>query len=275
MKDSQSKNFSGGGGVKREQAGLLWRLLDSRTRRTVSAHLSLDELESLNDAYQDYRKHSPELRRRIENKTRLAARTGAPQFPALLCLLGFCILGAGMVLQLVTDPGMSINLRIQIFSPLFLGAVSPLALYFLPAYRIRFLFRFPKELPEVLYAVACFIGLLWTLTFIGRLDRSAVYHPSGWTLFFLCLGAASAPLLEEVLFRELLPSMIARPPHFFGHALSAALFSISHLPGDLETASLYVMSALFLSVLRIQTEGLLFPFLAHAAANVVVIVFRL
>ena len=275
---SESENLLRRPGVKPEQAGLLWRILNKETRRNVARHLDSGELEDLNRNYNSYKKLRPEDRKFIEDTLRRETARSLSPFPFMLFgFMSLCFI-ALFFLHVQKYPALSIMSSAVIFTPLFLGVFAPLSLYLLPQYRLRILFR-PALSPESLVvSFVSFLGLLFCLVFIGLENRAlspvkGAWTPAGFSFFIYCLGAITAPLLEEVFFREVIPSLFGAPPHYVGHMVGATLFALAHIPGSTSMFLYYLVAALFLAVVRQQTGGLLYPLLVHSLANLTNLLF--
>ncbi len=249
-------------------AGILWKLLPRSLRQNAAIHLSLRELESLNQAWKDHRFRSQ--KERIETE-RTLQKSLHPRYPVFLVLYGIALAAAGFLLFLIhfiRFPHFSWDLRMGIFSPLLLGMAAPLLAAVLPAWRLRILFRFRTGMESLIYLLPGFLGTLWIIAFIRMTEPSVIlWKPDGFSLFVLFLGAISAPLLEEIFFRELIPGLFGKSPHWLGHIISALLFSAAHIPSGAEMSVYYFLSGLLLSVIRIGTGRLAYPFLLHSIAN--------
>ncbi len=250
---------------------MLWHLLGKTARRRIAQDLTLDEIRALNESFRAYRATPPAERRRIEMETRRLAEVRHGGLPAVFFTIGMLAFAVLFLLHLELAPNVGLLVRYQVFTPLFFGAVSPLACYLIPAYRLRNLFNIEIDPQSAAITFLALLGLIWTLVFIGLAETGPRFTATGLTLLILCAGAATAPLLEEIGFREVLPGMVGRPPHYPGHLLSGLGFAAAHVPSSLEMFALYLIAALFLSTVRLQTEGLLFPVLVHGLANVTIL----
>lgn len=251
--------------VKRERAGLLWRLLPASARRKIAAYLTLSELQDLNESYRQYTKQDPARRRTVQMELSGQIRTRRSIWPAAVSLSLTLI---SVFLWIVQGKfGMSESLRLALFGPLVMTAASPLSLYFLSPVRLRMLFRLPQTFESVAVCIVTMVFLIWLLYLIGE-SGGGVLRVDRLTFVVLILGAMGAPLLEEVLFRELIPSMA--PDILAGHALAVPIFAIAHFPDSPSMFALYLLAGGFLSMLRIQSGGLLLPLVAHAMANGIV-----
>ncbi len=255
--------------LKAEQAGLLWYLLPGSYRRKVAKLLSLKELDELNRGYQAYKKLPPARRALVEEEVGRDTRFGFTALP----LTFFFILGVVFIVffvsHLTTIPNMDIQTRFYVFTPLLLGVFAPLTLYLMPRWRIRALFRFEISSEAMITTFVGLLLLVWLLFFINDATPSGYRGggPKGITLLIICLGAGIAPLLEEVLFREFIPAMFDRPPHYIGHAVAAVLFSVAHVPNTFLIFFLYTLTGLVFAVVRVRTGGLLYPLIIHSLAN--------
>ena len=251
-----------------QRAGLLWHLFGKKTRERIAREMTLEELRHLNDAYRAYREEAPATRRLVESETRRLANLRQSVVPTYLFFAGIAFFSLLLLLHFRTYPDMHSFLRYQIFTPLMLAVVSPLACYFVPPYRLRLLFRIDISQESAVIVFLFALGLLWTLFAIGDAQGGEAMKLSGLNLWVLVVGAALAPFLEEVAFREVLPGMFGRAPHYTGHLIAATVFAAAHIPGSWWMFFLYLTAALFLAAVRLQTEGLLYPLVVHAFANV-------
>lgn len=257
--------------VKREQSALLWRLLPAKFRRETARYLRLQEIQALNQAFDSYKNKNQKDRRRVEEALRLDISRERRGLPAIITLI---LLGLGILLWFIYPAKLPEHTRLALFAPLLLGALSPIALYFLPPHRLRSLFRLPTTPESFLIFVGVTLALIWLVSLIGMEEFTGVIHQDHLTLAILLLGAGLAPLLEEILFRELLPGLAGKSPHFVGHCASVLLFALAHFPSGGTMLFYYILSGGFLSVLRIQTGGLLLPLAAHSIANIAVVIVR-
>ncbi|MBE7439800.1 MAG: CPBP family intramembrane metalloprotease [Spirochaetales bacterium] len=257
--------------MNRSRAGLLWLLLGPGGRRAISPELEVTQLQELNQAAADYRRLKAPAQKEIQRD--LGQILSARHSPLLAILTFLLLLTTGAMFSYHSlHFSMSPLTRWTLFTPWIFASLAPLALYFLPAYRARLLFRWQIDATGILTTFAMSIALIWTLAFIGMQDKGPVMKLTGIHFWILASGAVTAPLLEEILFRELIPGMVGRSPHFAGHILSALLFTALHLPSTLLMGWLYFMAAALLALIRIQTDGLLYPLLAHALANGTIVV---
>ncbi|MCE9597010.1 MAG: CPBP family intramembrane metalloprotease [Spirochaetia bacterium] len=257
--------------VKREQSALLWRLLPGKFRREIARYLRLADLQELNAAFDSYKKKSQSDRRLIEEALSREISRERRALPALLSILACMI---GVLLWFIYPDRLPEHTRLALFAPMLLGGLAPLALYFVPPHRLRALFRLPDQGESFVVFVCVTLALIWLISLIGMEDFIGVIHQDRLTLLILLLGAGLAPLLEEILFRELLPGLVGRSPYFAGHAASVLVFALAHFPSSGSMLCYYVLAGGFLSVLRIQTGGLLLPLAAHAIANITVVLVR-
>lgn len=253
--------------VKREQSALLWRLLPARARAAVSKSLTSDELTELGNAYNDYRKRNVHERRLVEARLLREISGTRSVWPGLY---GSLILLVTFGFFLAVD--LPLPLRLQVFAPLGIAFGGAMALYLLEPWRLRFLFRMPdaKSLPGGLVAS---VLLVWLIFAIGERETGGSLRLERTLLAALLLGAVTAPLAEEILFRELLVR-IGGTNLAIGHLLSIALFAAMHMPSDVEMTVLYVLCGSVLSVLRYASDTLSLPLAAHSLANFIVTMAR-
>jgi len=251
----------------RKRAGLLFHLLDKSTRFRLHKHLTSEEIKSINDGFNSYKKSPKEARRALELD--LKNKIGRSHWPSLLFTAGMIFFIFALILHTLYHPNISISRRMEFFSPLFLGSCAPLAAYIIPPYRLHMLFQFNISFEKWSLSFVTFIVLLWLIVYI-RLEETLPAANLSWlSLAILTAAAVSAPFAEEIFFREAFPSLIGNYPHYAGHLISAALFGLAHLPVSPNMGLLYFISALFLSVLRMNTDSLLYPYATHSMANVI------
>lgn len=254
--------------INKMAAGLSWILLDKNFRRKVAAFLGQEHLKTLNEEYNNYRKAGSDVKRVINRKVLKDLRVSHGGLPVQLFLISIVIVGAVFLLHRLAVPSFPDYLRLRLFTPMILGAMSFLTFYMVPPYRLYPLFRPNLDRTEILAVPVAFVGLLWTLTYIQfESDMSRIYHPRGMELLILMTGAIWAPLLEEILFREAIPSMFGSSDKLIGHIPSMIFFSLAHLPSTWDEALLYFIAGAFLSMLRYLTGGLFYPLIIHGAAN--------
>lgn len=249
---------------RRLQAGLLWKLLPKLARLSVSKYLGLEDMQTLNQSYMEYRELSVRERRALEIALLRATSRNQNVLPLLFFgILSVLSLGLFLIFQAFSHTKSDIA---GVFAPLFLATLGPLALYMIPKYKLSNLFGFPN-MGSLVFAFFASLGLLWTLLFINSNDPAIGQRPDRITLLILAFGASLAPILEEICFREIIPSWFGREPHYIGHLISAILFSVSHLPRDPMGFGLYAIAGAFLSGVRLQSGGLILPIVVHGLAN--------
>ncbi len=263
-RDSAASRVAG----RRAQAGLLWRLLGKPGRDRVARDLDPELIAAANKAFEkDYRSLPAKSRAAVDRQLHRALRTGHGSGPLVASvLLGLTALVL-IVLHAIQIPHMSLPTRSVLLTPLCLAALSPLALYLLAPYRTALLFRAATSFRAAGAAVIAYVVLLWTLYFIDQ-EQGSHLQLDWYSQLLLILGACGAPLLEEIVFRELVPVSVGRDPHYFGHGLAILVFAGLHFPLTLEMFALYCIAAFALAEVRLQSDGLLYGTLAHAAANV-------
>lgn len=193
-------------------------------------------------------------------------------WPAVVSLLAGISVAGLFLIHTVFYPKIPISIRFGIFNALALGSLSPLGLYLLPAWKLRSVFVLRPAWEFFAGSFAVYLCLIWLLTGINQMMPTSGFRFrfDAFSSLLLLLGALSAPLLEEVLFRELLPSLFGKEPYFVGHLMGSILFAASHLPSSLEMFFYYVLAGGLLAVLRIQSGGLAYGLATHALANGVV-----
>ena len=249
------------------RAALLWKLIGPTGRTRVAAELEPAEIEAANHAFEiHYRTRPAAERRAIEQSLRRYLGDKHGPVPMLISLV-LGILAAGLIVfQMIEVPAMSLHTRSALFTPLLLTVLAPLTLYLLPPYRLFLLFRPALSFRAAGTAVLTYVALLWTLYF--RDVQQGSHLQLDWlSQTILLIGAFGAPLLEELIFRELIPTFFGRPPHYFGHFVGMTAFALAHFPLSPGMFALYFIAAFALAEVRIQSDGLLYGTLAHALAN--------
>ncbi len=256
------------------RSGLLWALLGKPGRRRVAAMLDRVELERLAAAVREYPRAAEQSRGAAVSDLRSLLGERRARWPLAVSAAFAVLFGILFPVHVLWKPGFPMDLRILLFQPLFLAIFAPLSLYLLSPIRLRSLFAAGPRFSTALMTLLVFLFLLWALAFIGVEQRKggAVASLDVLATIIFVVGAVAAPLLEEVLFRELFPGLFGRLL-YVGHLFSAALFAVAHLslgPWSVNMFLWYLFAGLALSALRIYSEGLLAPFVAHALANGVI-----
>jgi membrane protease YdiL (CAAX protease family) len=268
MKKGDTQKKRGGTPLRisgRERAGLLFHLLDRKARKSSLERLSPDERRKLLEGYRSYQKRSRAERASVEMSVLRSLRR--PAWPLNLFVGALILFAALLAAHFSLFPDFSNRARINLFTPLLIGAFGPLFAHTLPGYRLRLLFRLPADPTEWIAGFVTLIALLWTLAYIRIEGVSSPLRAAPLTMSIFLIGAITAPLLEEIFFREMIPASFGSAPHLAGHLLSAVLFGIAHLPAGETMGLFYFVAALLLSTLRISSGGLLLPVLVHAIAN--------
>ncbi len=257
--------------IPRARAGLLYRLLGPTGRRNIADWLTPEEMEAADEAFSEfYEARSKPERLAVDRSLRRVLSDRHGSLPLLLTL-GLGIVAALLiVLHMIQVPQMSVTNRSTLLTPLFLAVIAPLTLYLLPPYKLYLLFRPVFTFRATGTAVVAFIVLIWTLYFLD-VEQGSHLRLDWFSQSLLLAGAFGAPLLEEVIFRELVPSFFGRSPHYFGHFVAMLAFAILHFPISAGMFALYFIAAFALAEVRIQSDGLLYGSLAHACANVTIL----
>ena len=250
----------------RYSAALLWRLI--RGTADLQGFLSNKEKQELDDQYQQYKRAAREEKKASSLQLQRILSRKRPLFPAALGILGTVAWIALLIFHSAKYPQKEL-LRFYLFQPLLLAAFAPFSLYLLDNLERKLYFRLDARPSSLFVSLLGFTALTMLLASINQ-DLPFARSPDRFHLTLLVIGVAIAPLFEEIAFRQWLPSKIGLDPHWAGHAISALVFTVLHIPTTLdpEMATYYYLCGATLSLLRIQTDSLLWPFLAHAAANV-------
>ncbi|MCR9143388.1 MAG: CPBP family intramembrane metalloprotease [bacterium] len=265
------KNPQNSRDIQRGRAGLLYKLIGPAGRQKAAEWLEPEELDAAHKAFAENYESRPKAERlAVDRSLRRYLSDKHGPLPMLLSL-GFGIVAAALiVMHMIQVPQMSIATRSTLLTPLFLAVIAPLALYLLRPYQLHLLFRPVLSFRATGTAVLAFIVLLWTLYFLDR-EQGSHLRLDWFSQSLLIAGAFGAPLLEEIIFRELVPSFFGRAPHYFGHFIAMTAFAILHFPITAGMFALYFIAAFVLAEVRIQSDGLLYGTLAHALANITIL----
>lgn len=237
----------------------------------MGSHLTKSELALLNYSFERYAKRPVQERRYVETSLGRAIQAGIPAWPAWTSLAILSVLFASIGGQRFLYPNLRLDLAVDIFTPMFIAAAAPLTVYFVKPPLVRLLLTPSTDFSGAFLTLVAALGLVWALTAIGEIIHGNYYTPPGFLIVVFYAGGAIAPFLEEMLFRELIPGVIGRAPNYAGHLISAVFFALSHLPDRILVFILYVTAGLILSALRLQTGKIIFPYFAHASANVILL----
>lgn len=266
--DSSAKS---GKNLSEGRAGLLWKLIGTAGRQRVADWLTPEEMDAAHQAFGNhYESRSKSERLTIDRSLRRSLSDKHSPIPLLLSLglgIGAAVL---IMIHMIQVPGMSLTTRSTLLTPLFLGVVAPLTLYLLRPYQLYLLFRPVLTFRATGTAVVTFVVLLWTLYFLD-VEQGSHLRLDWFSQILLLAGAFGAPLLEEIIFRELIPGFLGRPPHYFGHFVAMTAFALFHFPLSAAMFALYFIAAFALAEVRIQSDGLLYGTLAHAMANITIV----
>ncbi|MCB1172804.1 MAG: CPBP family intramembrane metalloprotease [Leptospiraceae bacterium] len=254
----------------RALAGLYWSLLPQALRRQTARHLTAQETDALFTAKDQYRSMLPDRRRQIELQF---GSIWHRQATAGIWRWGTAFAAAAlMVWNSVEENSLSWTARLLVYNGLVLAVLAPWAIGWFPVWQRRLLLGVEWRWEWVFSSFLVYIALLWLLI---EINSSALAGPvrgfvlSRWII--LVSGALAAPLFEEIVFRQLLPSLFGSDPYWGGQVTASVLFALAHLPVDGSMFLLYWLAALLLALLRIQTGSLVWGIGAHSLANLVVL----
>lgn len=250
----------------RYSAALLWRIV--RHLPELRNLLTDKERRILDESYEEYSKTSAEHKKLTSRVLKAILSSRRPHHAAFAGITAMVAWMALLIYHGQSFPQQEL-LRFYIFQPLLLAALAPFSIYFLDNLERKLYFRLDARPSSLFHAILAYTALTMLLASINA-DLPYTGRMDDFHLSLLVLGVAGAPLFEEIAFRQWLPSRMGRDPHWAGHALSALIFTALHIPTTLdpELALYYYLCGATLSLLRIQTDSLLWPYLAHAAANV-------
>ncbi len=264
------------GNRRKLAAALLWHMITPALRIKVSRFLTLHELTILTDFFQNYRRSEKSHRLSVERYLGKSISRDHSRMLNLYTVIGFLLALLFYLLHKTWEPKIGDALRLQLLAPALLGAFSLLVVRILPRYQIPALFSLKLSMNNALILLPGFIGLLWVMAYLKlQVNPALLFRPRGLSLVILSYGAATAPLMEEVIFRQIIPYMIWSPRRpdtlLLAHSISATLFALAHLPDTLTLFVLYIFAGLFLSGIRMISGGLSYPLISHILANEVAI----
>lgn len=253
--------------TNRLKAGLLWGLLGQGGRRAVARSLSLHELSNLNEATAAFRQSSQGAKdataRAVKNLLRERPLPWVGWWVAILLVAA----AAAVISFWREHPRWPVTTILSFAGPLLVAAWSPLSLRLLSPTKREALFQVRFTPGLALTIVPSFVALLWLLFWVN--DAAVPARLAGIELVALLVAASLGPLLEEVVFREIIPAAPGPNLAPVGHAVSALLFALMHVPSSGSQFLYYLLAAATLSLLRMLSGGLFWPIVVHALANVV------
>lgn len=253
--------------VNHLKAGLLWSLLGPQGRRVVGRSLSVQELSSLNLAGASFRQADRKSRHAIARSVNAMLRDEGVRYSGRAVLMLLSAATAAIAYYWYSHPKWPFPAILSFASPLLVAAISPVALRLLSRSRREATFQVRFSPVLALYILPSFVSLLWLLFWVN--EDAVPARLAGLELGALLVAGALGPLLEEIVFREVIPSAPGPSLLPVGHAVSALLFALMHAPSSGSQFLYYLMAATTLSLLRVLSGGLFWPIAVHALANVV------
>ena len=104
--------------------------------------------------------------------------------------------------------------------------------------------------------------------------NQAVFAPQNWSLAYIFIAVVMAPVVEEITFRGIaFGALVARGiGPVAAIILSSLAFAISHLQYSPAAMLVVFLSGVGFAVLRVLSGTVIVPIVAHAAANVDVLI---
>ena len=263
----ESQKLKSGNTIK---AGLLWLLLKGQRSR-VASYLSNDEISSLNKGASSFLAASKSVQLQATRSLQKALMPAGRGPLWVLTAVLLTLTGFGFGLYIAIHSHRSFLDAIVLFGPLFIGCASPASFELIARYRLPVLFSWQSFQVGFLYAVPGFVSLVWLLFLINTETQLPYSRLPVFEMSVLVAGAMLAPVLEEVVFRELIPTAVGVSPHFLGHLCAALLFTVLHLPASVDQFVYYFLAASTLSLLRILSGGLIWPIVVHSLANLTIL----
>lgn len=252
------------------KAAIFWKIIPARLKKNIAKLLTLDEIQNLNHLYSKYQNLGENSKKSIGQSLYKYLQIKIPGWPIILSII-FLVTGSILiVLHFVIYPKITTRFHFEIFSVLLIGIVSPLMIYFLPWYKRKILFNLQLNFTMIFISFIIYLALIWLLVEINQSYFKNFSFPFLSTIILL-FAVMTAPLFEEIVFRELLPSFFGKDPFYFGQLISAILFATAHMPDNLEMFILYFIASALLGMLRILSGGLIYGFIVHSIANAVVL----
>ena len=253
-------------------AALLWFIIPPKYRINIEKYLSKQEINELKNTFNEYKKLKPEEKLKIQ---KMLYKVFSYSFKFLYFILILFILSfVGFLVYYILNFSFSPFFIFSLFWPYAMGILGILMLFTLHPYELYFLFRISKNVFHYLISIVMFYLLVYLLFKINQIEKplfNVYYNIEKW---ILTIGIFSAPILEESVFRYLIPNLFGRD--FFrqivGHFVSNLIFSVLHLP-NFEQGTLYFLCGMALSLLRILTDRLIFCVIVHSLANLTIFYF--
>ena len=82
-----------------------------------------------------------------------------------------------------------------------------------------------------------------------------------------------SPIIEEIIFRSFVISVLFKPYPFLGFITSSILFSLFHSPENIFVFSIYLISGFILGLSYFLTRRIEIPILIHSLYNFILIFF--
>ncbi|GIX42000.1 MAG: hypothetical protein KatS3mg129_1733 [Leptospiraceae bacterium] len=252
--------------TNKKKAALLWVLIPIKYRQYIARYLTGEEIEELKNTYYKYQKLDDKTKYKIQKQLYFVF-----SFPYKIIYISLFILilwFISLFLYYITKISFSPLFVFSLFWPLAMGIMGNAILLTFSSYELYFLFRFSYRLSYNIIAILIFYILIYLLYSINELQKIQIniYYPI--EKIILLSGIILAPVLEECIFRHYIPTMFGQKYFYniIGHIISNIIFSILHLP-SWEQGILYFLCGMFLSVLKIWTQRLIYPILVHSFAN--------
>lgn len=256
----------------KKKAVLLWSLLPVKQKIAVQKFLTLEEVQFLREALKNYQKLEKQERFKIEKQLYYIFTFPLERIVYFIFFTFVLLFLLLFFYYLFRHTHVSSLYLFTLFWPLALGTFSFLLLLTFSSFEFYVLFSFSKNKFHYLFTLLIYYILLYLLYKINQMEYNFVPDLQGEEYFIMLLGITIAPLTEEIIFRHYTPNVFSKSLFYniTGHVISNIIFSILHIPAYLEQGILYFMCGMFLSMLKLYTDKLIFPVLAHSMSNITI-----
>ncbi len=257
----------------KKKAGLLWGILPLSIKKNLIPYFTIEEIIELNQQLKHYKELSITEKQYISRE--LYYIFSNKNYILNLALFIFLIIFLFLfILYIVTYPEVNPIFLFSLFWPFGLGIFSFLLLLTLRNYQLFLLFRFSKNFQDYILSLVIYYIILYLLYSINKIDKFSTYTNILYLMekIILCFGITLAPITEEFIFRYQIPEFFKKSiwNHYIGHLISNLIFAFLHIPSSSEQFFLYFLSGMFLSVLRLITDKLLFCIVVHSLSNLTI-----
>ncbi len=257
----------------KKKAGLFWGILPLSIKKNIIPYLALEEVKELNQQLKHYKELSITEKQSISREL-YNIFSNKNHILNLIFFMFLIIFLAFFIFYIVTYPKVNPFFLFSLFWPFGLGIFSFLLLLTLKNYQLFLLFRFSKNIRDYILSLFIYYILLYLLYSINKIDKFSTHSNILYPIekIILCFGVVLAPITEEFVFRYQIPEIFKKNiwNHYLGHLISNLIFAFLHIPISAEQFFLYFLCGMFLSVLRLITDKLLFCIFVHSFANLTI-----